>query len=78
MDPAIILADEPTASLDRANAASVAAALEALAAQGKAVVCVTHDDLLISRAHEVISLKAGRIGPPAVDPFLGLRAGDRA
>lgn len=78
MDPAIILADEPTASLDRANAASVAGTLEALATQGKAVVCVTHDDLLVSRAHEVISLKAGRMGPPAVDQFPGLRAGDLA
>ena len=78
MDPTIILADEPTASLDRANAASVAGTLEALAGQGKAVVCVTHDDLLASRAHEVISLKAGRMGPPAVDQFPGLRAGDLA
>ncbi len=76
MDPTIILADEPTASLDRANAASVAGTLEALAGQGKAVICVTHDDVLASRAHEVISLKAGRIGPPAMDSFLGFRAGD--
>jgi putative ABC transport system ATP-binding protein len=78
MDPAIILADEPTASLDRTTAASVAGTLEALATQGKAVVCVTHDDLLVSRAHEVIALKAGRMGPPAVDQFSGLRAGDLA
>ena len=62
----------------RANAASVAETLEGLAGQGKAVVCVTHDDLLVSRAHEVIPLKAGRIGPPAVDPFLGLGAGELA
>ena len=78
MDPAIILADEPSASLDRANAGSGATARKALAAQGKAVVCVTHDGLLVSQAHELISLKAGRIGPPAVDPFLGLRARDHA
>jgi putative ABC transport system ATP-binding protein len=66
MDPPIILADEPTASLDRENATSVAEILAALAARGKTVVCVTHDDLLASRANEVITLKTGTIAADVI------------
>jgi len=66
MDPPIILADEPTASLDRENAMSVAEILAVLAARGKTVVCVTHDDLLASRANEVINLKTGTIAADVI------------
>jgi putative ABC transport system ATP-binding protein len=74
-DPPLVLADEPTASLDRQNSALVAETLEFLAGQGKAVICVTHDDLLASRAHQVISLKAGKVDASAMDARLtGSRA----
>ena len=66
MNPAIILADEPTASLDRVNAASIAEILRGIAAKGKTVVCVTHDDLLASRADQVIHLDGGRVIAPSV------------
>jgi putative ABC transport system ATP-binding protein len=65
MDPKIILADEPTASLDRGNAASIAETLQSIAAQGKIVVCVTHDDLLASRAHCIVHLENGRVITPS-------------
>jgi putative ABC transport system ATP-binding protein len=61
LDPPIILADEPTASLDRENAELVAESLYHLASQGKTVVCVTHDELLASQAHQQISLRTGSI-----------------
>ena len=46
-EPAIVLADEPTASLDRANAEEVMALLtRTVSDQGAALVMVTHDERL--------------------------------
>jgi putative ABC transport system ATP-binding protein len=70
LNPTIILADEPTASLDRANAASIAETLQGIAAQGKIVVCVTHDDLLASCADQVIHLDSGRVVTPSAQAQL--------
>ena len=61
-DPPIILADEPTASLDTAAATSVIARLVALACEdGKVVVAVSHDPALIAAADRIIRLDHGRI-----------------
>ena len=43
MKPSIILADEPTANLDRENAEVVLNALRRFAHAGKAVLMVSHD-----------------------------------
>jgi ABC-type lipoprotein export system ATPase subunit len=49
--PAILLADEPTARLDEANARAVGALFAELAAElGTAIVCATHDPVLIEHA----------------------------
>jgi ABC-type lipoprotein export system ATPase subunit len=58
--PALLLADEPTARLDEANALAVGVLLGRLAHEsGAAVVCATHDPLLIEQADEELSLAAG-------------------
>jgi ABC-type lipoprotein export system ATPase subunit len=55
--PRLLLADEPTSRLDGANAISVAVLLARLARQtGAAVVCATHDPLVIEQADSQISL----------------------
>ena len=55
--PRLLLADEPTARLDRAAAAGVGALLAGLAREhGAAVVCATHDDALVDQADEVLRL----------------------
>jgi ABC-type lipoprotein export system ATPase subunit len=55
--PALLLADEPTSRLDGANAISVAILLGRLAREtGAAVVCATHDPLVIEQADSQISL----------------------
>ena len=49
--PALLLADEPTARLDEANARAVGVLLAELArSTGAAVVCATHDPVLIEHA----------------------------
>ena len=60
-DPAVLLADEPTASLDRASAATLADVLMCLAEEeGRTLIVVTHDEALIARATRVLRLDGGR------------------
>jgi ABC-type lipoprotein export system ATPase subunit len=48
--PAVVMADEPTASLDRASADALIALLRRLAEQGTAVLVASHDPNLIAAA----------------------------
>ena len=43
-DPALILADEPTGSLDTQQGLAILALFEALNASGRTVILVTHDE----------------------------------
>jgi ABC-type lipoprotein export system ATPase subunit len=55
--PALLLADEPTSRLDGANAIAVAILLGRLArSSGAAVVCATHDPLVVEQSESQISL----------------------
>jgi ABC-type lipoprotein export system ATPase subunit len=60
--PVLLLADEPTASLDQASAAMCGEVLAAAALAGMTVVCATHDQLLAARAEYRIDL-ASRVPP---------------
>jgi putative ABC transport system ATP-binding protein len=61
-DPAILLADEPTAALDTENGAAVMDLLARLARKGdRAVLAVTHDPRTIRYADRVIEILDGRI-----------------
>jgi lipoprotein-releasing system ATP-binding protein len=63
-DPPLVLADEPTGSLDRANARSVFDLLVRLARErGRAVVLVTHDEGLVHDVDARYRLRDGRLGP---------------
>jgi cell division transport system ATP-binding protein len=59
--PQIILADEPTANLDRAAADKVIDALHAFHAVGVTCVISTHDEQILDSAARVIRLEHGRI-----------------
>ncbi len=67
--PAILVMDEPTASLDFGNQVRVLAEIEQLARRGIAVMLSTHDpDHAFLCAHRVALLHRGRLarlGPPA-------------
>jgi ABC-type ATPase involved in cell division len=61
-EPAILVADEPTANLDRANADTVLSLLEGLAQQGTAVV-VASPQLPAggTRGHRVVEIQGGKL-----------------
>jgi len=52
----IILADEPTGSLDRRNADEVMNIIDDFNKQGKTIILVTHDELVKKRGNRVIEL----------------------
>ena len=59
-DPPIILADEPTASLDDKSAAGIALLLTDLAtSSGKLALIVSHDERLISQCSQHLRLERG-------------------
>lgn len=61
IDPAVILADEPTGALDTVNGQQTVALLLAAVAAGRAVVVVTHDAGVASRSHRLLRMRDGRI-----------------
>ena len=62
MQPALLLADEPTGSLDFATGEKVMELMFALnAEQGTTLVLVTHDRAIASRCSRCITIEAGRI-----------------
>ena len=67
--PALLLADEPTGSLDRAAADGLADLLvELQASENTAFVCATHSERLAERLDRVLELRDGRLeaaGSPA-------------
>jgi putative ABC transport system ATP-binding protein len=60
--PAVVLADEPTASLDSVAAQTVVRLLvDAARAHGAAVVLVTHDPTIAAHADRIVELHSGRV-----------------
>ena len=62
-EPGLLLADEPTGNLDVQAGADVLALLGELAAEGRAIVIVTHEASAAAIAHRVLRLEAGRLVP---------------
>src|SRR5205807_853487 len=61
-DPPVIVADEPTASLDATAGAAVAETLRQLSVQeGRTVIVASHDPALVGRCARRIALDHGRI-----------------
>jgi len=61
--PALVLADEPTGSLDAESARAVLDAL--LASGGAAVLVVTHDPEVAARAGRILRMRDGKLAPQA-------------
>jgi ABC-type lipoprotein export system ATPase subunit len=60
-DPKILVTDEPTGNLDSKTAEQVFSLLSNLAADGKTILMVTHDDDLAKRASRLVMIKDGEI-----------------
>lgn len=69
MDPAALLFDEPTSSLDPELTGEVLSVMRSLAAEGRTMAVVTHEvGFARAVAHEVVFMDSGRVveqGPPA-------------
>ncbi len=71
-DPPLLVADEPTGNLDSRSADMVFRIFEELAAQGKTIVMVTHDNSLADRAGRKMVLADGEIIDEAIVKSLPL------
>lgn len=64
--PDIVLADEPTAALDKDSGRTVMKLLHALAREkGRAVVIVTHDSRVLEYADRIVRIEDGRVSDVA-------------
>lgn len=61
MDPALLLADEPTGNLDAKSADAVLSVLQTLHRSGKTILMVTHEPSIAACAERVIRMRDGRI-----------------
>jgi len=63
-DPLIILADEPTGNLDSKTGLDILAIFDDLAARGRTLIVVTHDENIARRTHRTVRLADGRLVNP--------------
>lgn len=68
LEPDVLLADEPTASLDSEAAATLVRELFGGAAEGRSLVVVSHDPLVLARCPRILTLRRG------AEPELAMRA----
>jgi putative ABC transport system ATP-binding protein len=63
-DPGLILADEPTAALDKQSGGEVVRLLRDLARRrGVPILLVTHDPRILDIADRIVAMEDGRIVP---------------
>jgi len=60
-DPPIIIADEPTANLDKKTSLFIRDLFRDMKQEGKTIIIATHDDYLIELANRVINFEDGKI-----------------
>ena len=60
-NPEIILADEPTGALDRANTEKIVQLFQQLNEKGKTIIIVTHDDFVAQSCRRIVTIADGVI-----------------
>ena len=76
LDPPLIVADEPTASLDYVQVDGVIRLLRELAAPGRVVVIATHDERLLPLADRVVELTPRPTNESRAPEHVDLAAGE--
>ena len=74
-DPPIIVADEPTGSLDSVTADHVFQVFERLVEKGKTIIMVTHDNSLAPRFSRHLTIQDGEIVPDPATNALEMHLG---
>jgi putative ABC transport system ATP-binding protein len=78
-DPAMVLADEPTAALDSRTGYETIAMIRRLAKErGMSVLMVTHDNRILDLADRIVTMEDGRIGPGEMRRLMRPAAPDRS
>jgi putative ABC transport system ATP-binding protein len=73
--PGLVLADEPTAALDKQSGLEVVRLLRELAKQrGAPILLVTHDPRILDAADRIVAMEDGRIVPAAASQPMTSRA----
>ncbi len=57
----LVIADEPTSQLDGASAKAVLDAMNILTESGVTILVATHDDRVLERVHQVLTLRDGAV-----------------
>lgn len=70
-EPTLLLADEPTGSLDTAGGAEILELLRRLGKGGQTIVLVTHADAVAEAADRVVRMRDGRIDDGTDDVVAG-------
>ena len=60
-EPGLIIADEPTGNLDSRTAESIFGLFTRLAAEGKTIMMVTHDEARAARTHRAVMIADGEV-----------------
>ena len=67
-EPTLLLADEPTGSLDSAGGAEVLELFRRLHSGGQTILMVTHDEDVASASDRILRMKDGRIDDGSEEP----------
>jgi putative ABC transport system ATP-binding protein len=60
-DPLIVLADEPTGNLDSRTGQEILGIFDDMAARGRTLIIVTHDEQVGRRTHSIVRVADGKV-----------------
>ncbi len=78
MEPAVLLADEPTGNLDSASGSEIVALIESMNEAGLTLIVVTHDPAIGGRARRRVRLTDGAVVADEGTGGMGARPGGSA